>query len=47
MSAADAELLHPAWAAFARGDIKAKAEVVHPQVRWYRTDALAAPGEPS
>jgi hypothetical protein len=47
MSVADAELLHRAWAAFARGDIGAEAEVVHPQVRWYGADALAAPGEPS
>ncbi len=35
MTPADTALLRRAWAAFARGDVAAATDALHPQVRWY------------
>jgi len=35
MAAGDVELVRRTWEAFARGDLDAATEVLHPQVRWY------------
>jgi ketosteroid isomerase-like protein len=35
MAESDVVLLRRAWEAFARGEVEAATEVLHPQVRWY------------
>ena len=39
MAAGDVELVRRAWEAFARGDVRAATDVLHPRVRWYGADA--------
>jgi len=41
MAAGDVELLRRGWEAFARGDVEAATDVLHPQVRWYGAGAEA------
>ena len=44
MATSDLELVHRAWAAFARGDVEAVGEVLDPHVSWHGADGADPEG---